>query len=270
MKKIFKWPGGKSKEIKTIQSLLPLEFERIIEPFAGSGALSFHLEKKSILNDLDKDIINFFNTIKDENSFKLFNEKLIEICKIPYGLRDSKEYTLENLYYETRNRFNLEPKEYNLQRSIDFFVLRQLCFSGMIRISPKGAFNVPYGWYQKIGNNVTQNHHLFLKEKVEIINDDFEKAIDLAKENDFVFIDPPYRKRADYAVKNFEEFDHQRLYEKLKTAKFKWMIVHCDDEFYRESYKSFKIIDKNFQYNINFKNRKTDNQKVNHLYILNY
>jgi len=43
----------------------PSEYERYIEPFLGSGALFFHMQPKSaVLNDLNSDLINFYDTVK--------------------------------------------------------------------------------------------------------------------------------------------------------------------------------------------------------------
>lgn len=57
MKPIIKWPGGKSREIDKIESLIP-DYKRYVEPFFGGGALFFHLEPKSAaINDIS-DIIN--------------------------------------------------------------------------------------------------------------------------------------------------------------------------------------------------------------------
>ena len=47
MKKLFKWPGGKKQETKRIVELLPQTIDTVVEPFAGSAAIAFHLEKKS-------------------------------------------------------------------------------------------------------------------------------------------------------------------------------------------------------------------------------
>ena len=42
MKPLIKWPGGKSSEINQFLTLIP-DYDRYIEPFAGGGAVFFHL-----------------------------------------------------------------------------------------------------------------------------------------------------------------------------------------------------------------------------------
>ena len=49
------------------------------------------------------------------------------------------------------------------------------------------------------------------------------------------------------------------------------MIVHSDHEFYREQYKDFNIMTKDFTYAQRFgKNKDHGGAKVTHLYITNY
>ena len=47
MKPIFKYSGGKGRELKRIKTLIPSinEFDRVVEPFAGGAAFAFDLEK---------------------------------------------------------------------------------------------------------------------------------------------------------------------------------------------------------------------------------
>lgn len=46
MKPIFKYSGGKSKEVKNILALMPEGIERIVEPFAGGAAFA---DRKSVV-----------------------------------------------------------------------------------------------------------------------------------------------------------------------------------------------------------------------------
>lgn len=75
--------GNKRDEVENIYTHLNLEgIETIIEPFCGSGAISFYISQqepkkyKYVLNDNNKYLLEMFNTIKDENKLKKF-EKLL-------------------------------------------------------------------------------------------------------------------------------------------------------------------------------------------------
>jgi DNA adenine methylase len=261
MKPPFKYSGGKSREIKNILPLMPKEWNRIIEPFAGGAALSFYLEKPAILCDIRENNIKTFEAVRD--NFDSVYEYIQEL-----KTKDT-EY-LEKEYYRQRDTM------FGCKNSVDiakrWITLRQLCFSGMDRINSKtGKFNVPFAWYNKFSCNLSNEHSLFLK-KCELILGDWSIAYNSAKPDDFVFLDPPYLSRnSEYGgeYKDSEDF-HIKISEKFKDVKTKSMIVHIDCDLYRDLYKDFNIIDKNFMYSQNFKGRTNSNQKVNHLYITNY
>jgi DNA adenine methylase len=84
MKTFIKWSGNKSKYIKHIEPLLPSTYNRYVEPFVGSGALFLHLQpKKWIINDLNKDLINIWNTIRDSPEKIIKNFKKFAIKFLP-------------------------------------------------------------------------------------------------------------------------------------------------------------------------------------------
>lgn len=64
---IIKWPGGKTREIKYIENLIP-SFDRYIEPFFGGGAMFFYLRPQSaIINDISYDLTKFYSLVKEQN-----------------------------------------------------------------------------------------------------------------------------------------------------------------------------------------------------------
>ncbi|HPZ06716.1 MAG TPA: DNA adenine methylase [Candidatus Eremiobacteraeota bacterium] len=71
MTSLIKWPGGKSREYKNIDSLIPA-YRRYIEPFFGGGAIFFQLRPEyALINDISKNLIHFYSFIKsNNNSFK--------------------------------------------------------------------------------------------------------------------------------------------------------------------------------------------------------
>ena len=65
-KPFLKWAGGKHKLVPFIESHVPKKRQRLIEPFAGSGALSLALDfEESRLNDINGDLINVYKNIKE-------------------------------------------------------------------------------------------------------------------------------------------------------------------------------------------------------------
>ena len=277
MKKIFKWPGGKGREIKRVLPLMPQGYKTIVEPFSGSAALSFFLEKDCILNDLDRDIYNFYNVVKDDQDFVDLMAKIHHAKSIPFVNKDSQArgnvYSLEDEYYKQRNVLNARDFSDPVEMAYAFFVTRQLSFSGMLRYNDNnGNFNVPYGWYKKISNNLTNDHHDFLKNKVTITKEDYRRSI-LNNDNKdtFIFVDPPYRNREGYPVGAWDDIDHKTLFGVLDQIQHaKWLLVHCEDPLYNSLYSKFNIKLEKYNYNIEFKSRNKQQRKTNHMYITNY
>ena len=77
MRPLIKWAGGKSNEIKMIKQIIPTSYDRYIEPFLGGGAVFFYLEpKKSIINDITKELMLFYKFLKNGNHRIEFKREL--------------------------------------------------------------------------------------------------------------------------------------------------------------------------------------------------
>lgn len=270
MKPLVKYQGGKSRELKTITKMMPQEFNRIIEPFAGGAALSLHYGKPAVLCDTNWEVINLYWQISS-------NQGMRRILQYLDCMRSYDHDRLEETYYDSRNVINTPvDHEYNdgWERAMSYITVRQLCFSGMERYNANGEFNVPFGHYKKFVCNLNfgnSGEYWEMLYKSTILYGDFELALDKATEDDFVFIDPPYLERLGYHSGDGGDDVHSRLYNRLKDAPYKWMIVHSDHEFYREQYKDFNIMTKDFTYAQRFgKNKDHGGAKVTHLYITNY
>lgn len=162
-----------------------------------------------------------------------------------------------------------------------FFFVRNYAYSGMFRYSSKGDFNVPYGgiaYNSKLLNKKLTYykspellHHF---KKTKIYNLDFEEFLKTVKpkENDFIFIDPPYDSEfSTYAQKAFTRDDQKRLANYLiNECKAKWMVIIKNTDFIYGLYdtEGIKIRTFNKEYVVSFMNR--NDKKVTHLLITNY
>lgn len=74
LKPIIKWSGGKTDEIKKFISHIPEAYSIYLEPFIGGGAVYFHLNpKKAVINDVHKELIDFYKSIKNGNSQEIYD-----------------------------------------------------------------------------------------------------------------------------------------------------------------------------------------------------
>jgi len=265
MKPIFKYSGGKTRELKRIDEIISkVQFDRVVEPFMGGGAFSFNQEKPALVSDIRTNNMDVYRAVKDEIQFKLLLEKVEELKLVT----DIEE--LEKHFYYWR-----DDKYQNCnalwEKAMRWIVIRQLCFSGMDRVNSKsGKFNVPFGWYKKFTTKLNIKHHELLQ-TWEIKECSFEKSIADSNENDFIFIDPPYLERnSDYGDNVHSLKLHEKLLESLENVKSKWLLIHTQHPFYEKNYKKFNTLTKDFQYASQWKGRYQKDRKVEHLYITNY
>lgn len=265
LKPLVKYMGGKSRELPLIKQLLPSKFERVVEPFCGGAAVSFALGHPALLSDISRDVINLYSVVADENTYPNLQNKINLIKTLNHD-------DLEKEYYCAREVINQSwDCVDNYQRALSYIIVRQLCFSGMERYNAKGEFNVPFGHYKKFSCNLSPAHHQYLKNHCEFKNNSFVDVFGEIRDDDFIFIDPPYLDRLGYTEGDGGNILHQNLFECLKNKKAKWMIVHSDHEFYRECYKNYNIQTNKFCYSQIFgKNKDHSGAKVEHLYIRNY
>ena len=265
MKPVIKYQGGKSRELPFIKQLLPTQFSRVVEPFCGGAAVSFALRYPALISDINRDVINLYSVVANEELYPEMQHKVNIIKTLEHD-------DLQIEYYDAREAINqswdcIDP----LQRALSYIIVRQLCFSGMERYNAKGEFNVPFGHYKKLSCNLSPDHHNFLKKNCIFRYGSFVDLFVQINSDDFVFVDPPYLERLGYTEGDGGLNLHEDLLCCLKATQGKWMIIHSDHEFYRDNYKNFTITDKDFSYAQRFgKDKDHSGAKVKHLYITNY
>ncbi|MBI4453872.1 DNA adenine methylase [Candidatus Woesearchaeota archaeon] len=182
----LKWAGGKTQMLSQYATLYPKEFNHYFEPFLGSGAVFFHIKqkfkpKKCFLSDINEDLINTFNVVKEQP------EALIKLLKEHKAKDNSREY-----FNQQRERFNTLKS--GLEKSAIFIYLNKTCFNGLYRVNANGKFNVPFGKYPNPA--ILQEEKIRkaskLLQDVDISESDFSEVVKEAKEGDFIYFDPPY------------------------------------------------------------------------------
>jgi len=284
LKPLFKWTGGKRREIKIFSEYYPeitkTENYTFIEPFLGGGAVYWDLQApNNIINDIDKDLINFLQHIKDkpESIQEVITELGLNLGVVTakekgglVGIKEAKTLRGE-YYYDWRNKDRLDEELSPLEKACRFFIVNQLAFNGMRRFNKKGQFNVPYGNYKQLNLNLTDEHNELL-DNTEILSQDYKDVmLNNDREDVFIYLDPPYtRVFKEYNHDNVFGFDHQiELLEVFKSMKHaKVMMIINKDSFTQDVYKDYIKHEYSLKYATNIKNR--FNQAVKHLIVCNY
>lgn len=202
-KPFLRWAGGKKWLLKELHNFLPSEeYGNYHEPFLGGGAVFFHLkpERISFLNDLNRELIETYNCLKEDV------ENVIEALG---SYENSREF-----YYKERSK-NYKS---SIQRAARFIYLNQTSFNGIFRVNLRGEYNVPFGNRTK---DFLEPENLRMVGKALqntiLSTHDFLKCLENISEGDLIFLDPPYTISHNnngflkYNQKLFTEEDQYRL-----------------------------------------------------------
>lgn len=210
MKPFLKWAGGKRWLVSNYSAWLRHDAKRYIEPFLGSGAVFFHLRPKcAILSDLNGDLISTYKSLRE------FPHEVKRELDVHQKMHN------HDYYYYVRSQ---RPCS-SIKQAARFIYLNRTCFNGLYRVNLKGVFNVPKGTKDKVVLPTDDFERISqILEAINILSCDFSYTVDQAKENDFLYIDPPYTVRHNnnnflkYNEHIFSWSDQKRLAEKLEEA----------------------------------------------------
>lgn len=181
----FAYFGNKRREIPLIEKEITAliesgQIDKIVEPFCGSGALSFHLHKKYgdkleyHLNDNDGRLIDFLTEIKKQGSCKSFFDYINEVCK--------------DL---TKERFADIVKKGKPDNLRDWVFSRKVYgsrhFQCPVINGPRKYGGYDYTKYEKLDSFVTS-------EKTHFTHGDYLQCFQKYRDDPkaLIFVDPPY------------------------------------------------------------------------------
>jgi len=241
---VLKWVGGKRQLMGEIEKVLPKTYTRYYEPFIGGGAVLFELQpNKAVINDVNSELINLYNVIKDDV------ESLIEDLR--------KHENTSEYFYKIReidrNRESYE-KLSNVEKASRIVYLNKTCFNGLFRVNKAGEFNSPFGKYKNpnIVDEITLRavSKYFNKADIKILNGDFEQSLKGIRKGSFVYFDPPYDPVSSSA--NFTGYDKggfnrdeqirlKNLCDKLDKKGVKFLLSNSATDFIKDLYKDYNI-----------------------------
>ena len=208
---LLKWPGGKRWFVAHHKALLPSTYNRYFEPFLGGGSVFFHLQPKlAVLGDTNSELIAAYRAMKR-------NRKSLAILLEAHQRLHSAEH-----YYRVRDMI---PDD-RIERAARTFYLNRTCFNGIYRVNLNGKFNVPVGTRASVlrdTDDFAAAARLLMTAELRV--SDFEPLIEEAREEDLVFVDPPYTVQHNnngfvkYNESLFRWSDQERLALTLNRAK---------------------------------------------------
>ena len=190
VKPFVKWVGGKRQLLRDIIPLIPEDYTRYIEPFAGGGAVFFSLSRKiqkadipAWLNDINPELVNSYLMVRDQPDALL--------ADLRTHIYD-KDYFL-NLRALDRTEEGLAALG-TIARASRFIYLNRTAFNGLYRVNAKGQFNVPFGRYTN--PLIADADRIYAcsaaLQNIQITCTSFDEVLSRAGAGDFVYLDPPY------------------------------------------------------------------------------
>lgn len=235
----LKWAGGKYKITDVIRQTLP-QGKRLIEPFAGSGAVFLNTDfERYTLNDINQDLINVFRWLKREK------HDFIDYCKRFFTAKGNTKPT----FLSRREQFNT-AEDSRLKAAL-FVYLNRHAFNGLVRYNQSGEFNTSFGSYRKPYFPVDEM--LAFAKKATLAKfacQDFSKVMQSAEKGDVIYCDPPYvplsgtSNFTSYHASGFDLDKQRELVDLAKSLAAKGIpvvISNHDTEFVRSLYQGASI-----------------------------
>jgi len=230
--------GGKFYISKQLIKYIP-KHKIYIEPFIGAGAVLFrkpYISEIEIINDIDKDMIDFYNSIKETDNDKV------------------QQFNLDNItreqYYEIKKTEYTEPEDILFKQIVLWkwsYAGSRASYCRSIRkgISPKNIAITFKKDFLKIQERIKD---------IIIYNKDFKEII-LNNDNEdvFMYIDPPYSKMMKWwHYKNL--VSREDLYNTISQInKAKFILSYDDTPENRELFKDYYINEIKTRYCCNHK-----------------
>jgi DNA adenine methylase len=182
------YQGSKRNLAAAIMRYFPQDAERLIEPFAGSAALSLaasHSGKVNhfVLNDINAPLIQLWDWLIHKP------HRLAKMYERLWKMQSGQERAF---YDRVRDRFNQSHQPYYL------LYLLARCVKASVRYNANGEFNQSpdnrrKGRHPKAMRQDILTASNLLNGKVTLMAGDYRDCLRLSTPKDIVYMDPPYQ-----------------------------------------------------------------------------
>lgn len=220
----LRYPGGKTRAVKSICARIPENETRLCSPFLGGGSVELACTTRMKVYGAD-----------------IF-EPLVAFWRILLADPERLAKRIESYHRLTRTRFYNLQKRYThltdeVERAAAFFVLNRSSFSGT---TLSGGMSPGH---PRFNPSAIERIRSFRVNNLEVECADFRDVI--PKHDDaFLYLDPPYMNdQALYGVKGdtHKGFDHRALAELLQRRD-RWIMSYNDCHEIRELYRNNRIV----------------------------
>jgi len=230
MKSPLRYPGGKTRAVKTIMEFIPEDCGELCSPFLGGGSVELALAEKGIKvygYDLFEPLIWFWKALLEDPK-KLASEA--DSLRDNHHLFELKEEKVKGLLKENFNKIREDLKKetkYSILNAAKFYAINRSSFSG-------ATFSG--GWsrraaYARFTNSSIDRVREFKEPSIVVGCKDFKESIPLHPDA-FLYLDPPYMLASEEQERLYGKsgdkhkgFDHKGLYNILKERD-NWLLSY--------------------------------------------
>ena len=237
--------GNKTSILSILYALFPLNYERYIEPFGGSGAVLLGKpapDRFEVLNDYNRNLVNLYRCMRDRpvefiRALGFLNLNARDDFNVLKKFFRKEEF--DDAYFQTqleltevllppieareiRELYAAAHEDYDLRRAVMFLKLLRYSYSSCGKSFASQPFSIRslFGLVQAFSRRC---------ENVVIENQDFEVLIrHYDREGSFFYCDPPYFTSEYVYDCGFGWDDHLRLHRALTGAKGKFLLSYND------------------------------------------
>ena len=201
------YQGSKRNLARFILSFFPYQIDTLIEPFAGSAAISlasacYGKVSQFHLNDVNEPLMDLWR----------------EIIYDPNKISDSYERLWNEQKGRERQFYDFIRDEFNRTRKPHYLLyLLARCVKASVRYNSKGEFNQSPDNRRRGRDPKRMRDDIFaasnlLRGRTTITNKDYREVLESVSKMNLIYMDPPYQGVCDsgdpryYTGINFEEF----------------------------------------------------------------
>lgn len=261
----LRYPGGKSRAVQRMKTLLPEKFDEYREPFVGGGSFFIYLRQKRPdlkiwINDLNPELYCFWKYAQIDSQ-KLASD----LSRVKKERRNGQELFDELLKIDATSLSEFE-------RAVRFFVLNRITFSGVVESGGYSQLAFEARFTESAIERVSKLSPLL--EGIRITQLDYRQLLHDGGPSIFTFLDPPYFKATKSRLYGrngilHTGFNHDEFAEEMKKCTHSWLITYDDSPEIRSNFSFASISAWELQYGMNnYKQGKAE--KGSELFITNY
>lgn len=239
-KPVLRYPGGKTRAVKTLDTYIPDGIETVCAPFIGGGSFELHLTSKGIRVE----------------GYDMFSQLVIfweQMLNHPDVLADNLQEHLGKIDKETFKTMQKDLISFsgnNMKLARDFYIVNRCSFSGATLSGGYSASAATQRFTQSSIDRVRNFHNDLLT----VHHGDALDVIPEAKE-DILFLDPPYLLEDStlYGVHGdkHKDFDHKMFFEIVKESGKPFLLTYNNHPDIKTLWKDYEQVETSWSYGMN-------------------